>query len=77
MTESAIVPVEQKMIHFYEDEVTAVRMGDGSVFVPIRPIAERLGLNWSGQYLRIRRDPVLSEVQGVCVIQTRWPEQVR
>ncbi|MBP8949631.1 MAG: ORF6C domain-containing protein [Candidatus Promineofilum sp.] len=70
MTERAIVPVEQKTIRFYEDEITAVRAGDGSVFVPIRPIVERLGLNWSGQYSRIRRDPVLSQVQGVCVIQT-------
>lgn len=70
MTESAIVPVEQKTILFYEDELTAVRTGDGRIFVPVRPIVERLGLNWSGQLARLRRDPVLKEEQGVCVIHT-------
>lgn len=64
MTESALVPVEQKTILFYEDELTAVRTGDGRIFVPVRPIVERLGLNWSGQLARLRRD------QGVCVIHT-------
>ncbi len=70
MTESAIVPVEQKTILFYEDELTAVRTPDGRIFVPVRPIVERLGLNYSGQLARIRRDPVLREEQGVCVIHT-------
>ena len=70
MTESTIVPVEQKTILFYEDELTAVRTPDGRIFVPVRPIVERLGLNWSGQYSRIQRDPVLREEQSVCVIQT-------
>ena len=70
MTERAIVPVEQRAILFYEDELTAVRTGDGRIFVPVRPIVERLGLNWSGQYSRIKRDPVLQEELSVCVIQT-------
>lgn len=70
MATGALIPIEQKTILFYEDELTAVRAGDGRIFVPVRPIVERLGLNWSGQYSRIRRDPVLSQVQGVCVIQT-------
>lgn len=59
MTERAIVPVEQKTILFYEDELTAVRTAEGRILVPVRPIVERLGLNWSGQYSRIQRDPVL------------------
>lgn len=70
MTERAIVPVEQKAILFYGDEITAVRTGEGRIFIPIRPIVERLGLNWSGQYSRIQRDPVLREEQSICVIQT-------
>ena len=77
MTERAIVPVEQKTILFYEDEVTAVRMRDGSVFVPIKPIIERLGLNWSGQRSRLQRDPILSVEQRMCVIHTprRGPQE--
>lgn len=62
MTESALVPIEQKTILFYEDEITAVRIAGGSVFVPVRPIVERLGLSWSGQRERINRDAVLSQV---------------
>lgn len=46
---------------FYEDEVTAVRMADGSVYVPIRPLCEYLGVDWSGQLQRINRDLILSE----------------
>ena len=77
MTESTIVPVEQKTILFYEDELTAVRTPDGRIFVPVRPIVERLGLNWSGQLARLRRDPVLQEEQRVCVIHThrRGPQE--
>lgn len=59
--DNALVPVEQKAIFFYDDEITAVRTQDGGVFIPIRPIVERLGLSWSGQRERINRDAVLSE----------------
>ena len=77
MTESALVPVEQKTILFYEDEVTAVRLRDGSVYVPIKPIIERLGLNWSGQRSRLQRDPILKMEQRMCVIHThrRGPQE--
>jgi hypothetical protein len=77
MTGSTLVPVEQRTILFYEDEITAVRMEDGRIFVPVRPIVERLGLNWSGQRLRLLRDPVLQEEQRVCVIHTlrRGPQE--
>ncbi len=71
MTDSTLVPAEQKTILFYEDELTAVRMRDGSVYVPVKPIIDRLGVNWSGQYSRLQRDPVLKSEQRICVIQTR------
>lgn len=77
MTNSAIVPVEQKTIFFYEDEITAVRTENGGIFVPIRPIAERLGLSWSGQRERINRDRVLSEeVATVRVTRTEGSRQI-
>ena len=39
-----------------------VRVGDeAQVYVPVRPICDYLGLSWSGQFERIRRDEVLSE----------------
>jgi hypothetical protein len=61
MTENALMPIEQKQVMFYEDEVTAVRMADGVVYVPIRPLCDYLGLDWSGQLQRLNRDPILSE----------------
>ena len=69
--ENALVPVEQKEVAFYGDEVLAVRAGDGTVFVPVRPICELLGLNFDGQRRRINRDPVLAgEVMSVVVTTT-------
>ena len=66
-----LIPIEQKQVMFYEDEVTAVRMADGSVYVPIRPLCDYLGLDWSGQLQRLRRDPVLSEaLSGVVITPT-------
>jgi hypothetical protein len=35
------------------------------MYVPIRAISDYLGLAWSGQFERIQRDPVLSEVATV------------
>lgn len=69
-----LVPVEQKQVLFYEDEITAVLVrvdGQEEVFVPIRPICDFLGVAWAAQRRRINRDPVLSnEVRGVTVTIT-------
>lgn len=71
-----LVPVEQKQVIFYEDEITAVKMNDGSIFIPVRPLVERLGVAWSPQLRRINRDPLLSEeLQGVTVTVTPGGKQ--
>ena len=60
-----LVPIEQKTVIFYDDQITAVLVTQGSqqqVYVPIRPLCDALGLAWSGQYERLQRDQVLSEV---------------
>ncbi|HRQ42414.1 MAG TPA: phage antirepressor N-terminal domain-containing protein [Chloroflexota bacterium] len=71
MTNKALVPVIQREVIFYEDVITAVQVnvgGQEQIYVPIRPICNYLGLDWSAQYRRVNRDPVLSEViQGVAV----------
>ncbi|MCL4805142.1 MAG: ORF6C domain-containing protein [Anaerolineae bacterium] len=75
--DSALVPIEQKVILFYEDEITAVRMENGAVFVPIRPLVEQLGISWSGQRERINRDAVLSEESAtVRVTRTEGDRQI-
>jgi hypothetical protein len=62
----ALVPVEEKKVDVYGDEVPAVLVqldesGQPVVYVPVRPICDYLGVAWSAQRLRINRDPVLSE----------------
>lgn len=76
---NSLTPIEQKEVVFYDDEVTAVRLSDGRVFVPVRPLVERLGVDWNGQRRRINRDAVLSEeVVSVDVTSTQGgPEQRR
>ena len=74
----ALVPVEQKEVVFYDDLITAVLVRDESsqdaIYVPLRSLVEYLGLSWSGQFERLQRDEVLSDVtKGVRV--TRTPEQ--
>lgn len=70
----ALIPLEQKTVVFYDDEITAVLVeidGRQAVYVPIRPICDQLGLAWSSQLQRIRRDPILNEeILGVFVTNT-------
>ena len=65
MAESTLIPIEQREISFYEDEILAVKTEDDEVYVPIRPMCELLGVSWSGQNERIKRDLVLSEVARI------------
>ena len=75
--EKALVPIEQKIVEFYEDEITAARLANGEVFVPIRPICDNLGVTLAGQRERINRDPVLSEeVTSVSVTLTQQAREM-
>lgn len=47
-------------IDFHDDTLFAVERLEG-IFVAIKPISDRLGLDWSAQYRRLRRDAVLAE----------------
>lgn len=64
MTEesSALIPIEQKEVMFYDDEIVAVQVEDGTVYIPLRPICDLLGIQWSAQRRRINRDEILSEI---------------
>jgi hypothetical protein len=73
--ESSLVPLVQKTVTFYDDEVTALRMEDGTVYVPIRPLCEHLGVSWPSQSNRLNRDPILSEVKGVFMVNTPGGQQ--
>ncbi|NHZ72415.1 MAG: hypothetical protein GWP17_04965 [Aquificales bacterium] len=65
MLNDILVPTAQKTIIFYDDEITAVIIGDyqdREIYVPLRPLCNYLGLDWSAQSRRINRDPILTEV---------------
>ena len=70
MDSTALVPVREQRVDFYGDQLSAAQLADGTVWVPVRPICDALGLNVSGQLQRLRRDPVLAEAAGVCVMHT-------
>src|SRR5437763_104105 len=56
--EIALVPIEERKVDFYGDEITAVLVeidGREQISVPVRPISEYLGLAWSAQLQRMRR----------------------
>ena len=75
-TDKALVPTEQKSVEFYGDELIAVLL-DGESYVPIRPLCDYLGLSWTGQFERIQRDAVLSEVAAtVRVTRTEGQREV-
>jgi hypothetical protein len=62
--QNALVPVDERVVDFYGDELTAVLVEQGGrpeIYVPLKPIADYLGLTWGSQYNRIQRDPILSE----------------
>lgn len=71
-----LTPIEERQVDFYGDQITAALVktveAKSLVFVPIRPICEYLGLSWTGQLERIKRDPVLSsEAKFVRVTRTK------
>jgi hypothetical protein len=62
--EQALIPIDVRGVDFYGEAVIGVLVeanDERQVYVPIRSICERLGLDWSGQYQRIKRDEVLNE----------------
>ena len=78
MADKALVPIEQKQVLFYDDEITAVLVqlkGEEKVYVPVKPICEFLGVSWTGQLRRINRDAVLAE--EICSVNVTFIEPNR
>lgn len=78
MENRALVPLQQKEVVFYGDMLTIVLVQmeeEAHILVPIRPICENLGVDWSGQRQRINRDPVLSKWVRFVGITPTNPEE--
>lgn len=59
-----IAVAEQKVVHFMEDELIAVRAANDEVYVSIGHLADALSMDRQGQTQRIERSPVL--LSGYC-----------
>lgn len=72
--EKALVPIEEKTVDFYGDEIKGGIVihppSERRVYVPVRPLVDFLGVDWRGQRQRIRRDPVLSAEMSMVVMET-------
>jgi hypothetical protein len=47
-------------VPFYGTEMYAFQLG-GLIVVALKPIVEGMGLDWSAQYRRVQRDPILKD----------------
>jgi hypothetical protein len=54
-------------VNFRGDQLYGFRADDG-VFVALKPIVEAMGMDWSAQYRRVQRDPILHE--GIAIMAT-------
>src|SRR5947208_16732734 len=72
--EVVLNPIDTRTVDFYGDQILATLVlvqDQQEIYVPLRPLCEYLGLNWSGQLQRLRRDEVLGPaLQSVCVTHT-------
>ena len=57
-------------VDFYGDSIIAQLDDLGYPLVAIKPIVERLGIDWSAQFRRINRDPVLQPCIAMMAIET-------
>lgn len=54
-------------VNFRGDDLFGFENDDG-VFVALKPMVEGMGLDWSAQFRRVKRDPILSE--GIAIMAT-------
>jgi len=60
--EAALVAADRREVTIDEGgTIVAVRVPSGDIYVPIRPVCDRLGVDPQAQTRRIRRDEVLAE----------------
>ena len=59
--EKELTPVEQKEVDFYGDELSAVRMQNGRIYVSIRHMCDALGIDRRGQVRQIKKHDILNE----------------
>lgn len=64
------------MVPFRGSDLTAVEV-NGELHVAIRPICEAIGLDWSAQFRRVKRDPILATCVAITAMQVPGEIQKR
>ena len=54
-----LTPAQEYTVAFCGDQLLVVQATDGGLYVPLRPIANLLGLAWHGQFERLQRNSAL------------------
>ncbi len=68
---TVLIPVEQRQITLMEgDEVVAARVNPDAIYLPLRVLCDNLGIGYSAQFARLKRDDVLAEGLRRLKIQT-------
>jgi P22_AR N-terminal domain/ORF6C domain len=60
MAEDIIAPKQERVVDFYGDVVPVAQVDGGKLYVPLRALADNLGLSFAGQADRVRRDRVMA-----------------
>ena len=69
--DKALVPVEQRSVNFYGDDLTAVRASDSHIYASLTQMCNALGIDAQGQRRRIERHAVLNKgLEGVDNLST-------
>ena len=62
MTENKmLVPLIQRTVEFYGDQLIAIKADDGHVYVAVRHLCEALGLDRASQVRRIKNSEILAD----------------
>ena len=72
--DASLVPLEEKRVDFYGDEIVAYVVRDPDavqVYVPLRPLCQFMAISWPSQLNRIYRDDVLKT--SVFIMNTQLP----
>ena len=80
--DAPLVPLEERTVLFYEDEIKGVIIRshldeEPAIYVPVRPLCDFLGVAWTAQRRRLLEDPVLAqEVVGAVVETAGGPQEM-
>lgn len=68
--------MQQALIPFRGASIPTVEI-EGEVYVAMKPVAEAIGLDWSAQFRRIKRHPVLKSCVAITAMQLSGDKQAR